>query len=408
MRADLSARDARRLALAAQGFGRAPPAQGRAPGPADVLRTVRRLGVVQMDSVNVLARSHYLPLFSRLGAYPREALEAAAWGRPRSLFEYWMHEASLAPLATQPLLRWRMEDAAAGVGVWRGVAAFLRSHGDFIDRVLDEIRDRGPLTSAELGLGARGAGGWWGWSEGKRALECLFWTGRLTTAARRGAFERVYGLPSQVHPRALLETPPPDRAEAQRELVRIAARAQGVATLADLRDYFRLPAADARLRVAELVEAGDLRPVSVEGWRAPAFLAPGAGRPRAVSAEALLSPFDNLIWFRDRAARLFDVQIRLEIYTPAARRVHGYYVLPFLEGEAITARVDLKADRKGRRLLVQAAHAEPAAGPGTPEALARNLRRMAGWLGLDTVAVAPRGDLAARLAAEFGRDDAAA
>jgi uncharacterized protein YcaQ len=301
-----------------------------------------------------------------------------------------------------------MEDAAAGVGVWRGVAAFLRSHGDFIDRVLDEIRDRGPLTSAELGLGARGAGGWWGWSEGKRALECLFWTGRLTTAARRGAFERVYGLPSQVHPRALLETRPPDRAEAQRELVRIAARAQGVATLADLRDYFRLPAADARLRVAELAEAGDLRPVRVEGWRAPAFLAPGAGRPRAVSAEALLSPFDNLIWFRDRAARLFDVQIRLEIYTPAARRVHGYYVLPFLEGEAITARVDLKADRKGRRLLVQAAHPEPAAGPGTPEALARNLRRMAGWLGLDTVAVAPRGDLAARLAAEFGRDDAAA
>lgn len=404
MRADLSARDARRLALAAQGFGRAPPA----PGPADVLRTVRRLGVVQMDSVNVLARSHYLPLFSRLGPYPREALEAAAWGSPRSLFEYWMHEASLAPLATQPLLRWRMEDAASGVGVWRGVAAFLRSHGDFIDRVLDEIRDRGPLTSAELGLGARGAGGWWGWSEGKRALECLFWTGRLTTAARRGAFERVYGLPTQVHPRALLETPPPDRAEAQRELVRIAARAQGVATLADLRDYFRLPAADARLRVAELVEAGELRPVRVEGWRAPAFLAPGAGRPRAVSAEALLSPFDNLIWFRDRAARLFDVQIRLEIYTPAERRVHGYYVLPFLEGEAITARVDLKADRKGRRLLVQAAHAEPAAGPGTPEALARNLRRMAGWLGLDTVAVAPRGDLAARLAAEFGSDDAAA
>lgn len=404
MRADLSAREARRLALAAQGFGRAPPA----PGPADVLRTVRRLGVVQMDSVNVLARSHYLPLFSRLGPYPREALEAAAWGSPRSLFEYWMHEASLAPLATQPLLRWRMEDAASGVGVWRGVAAFLRSHGDFIDRVLDEIRDRGPLTSAELGLGARGAGGWWGWSEGKRALECLFWTGRLATAARRGAFERVYGLPTQVHPRALLETPPPDRAEAQRELVRIAARAQGVATLADLRDYFRLPAADARLRVAELVEAGELRPVRVEGWRAPAFLAPGAGRPRAVSAEALLSPFDNLIWFRDRAARLFDVQIRLEIYTPAERRVHGYYVLPFLEGEAITARVDLKADRKGRRLLVQAAHAEPAAGPGTPEALARNLRRMAGWLGLDTVAVAPRGDLAARLAAEFGSDDAAA
>ena len=405
MKSDLSARDGRRLALAAQGFRRPWPLN---PGRAGVLRTIRRLGVVQMDSVNVLARSHYLPLFSRLGAYPHDALEGAAWGSRPTLFEYWMHEASLAPLETQPLLRWRMEDAAAGVGVWRGVAAFLRSHGDFIDRVLGEIRDRGPLTAAELGMGSKGAGGWWGWSEGKRALECLFWTGRLTTATRRGAFERVYGLPSQVHPPALVDAPTPDRAEAQRELVRIAARAQGVATLADLRDYFRLPAADARARVAELVGAGDLQPVRVEGWGAPAFLAPGADRPQPVRAEALLSPFDNLIWFRDRAERLFDVRIRLEIYTPAARRVHGYYVLPFLEGEAITARVDLKADRKGRRLLVQAAHAEPAAGPGTPEALARNLRRMAGWLGLDTVAVAPRGDLASRLEAEFGSDGAAA
>lgn len=406
MKADLSGREARRLALSAQGFGRAPSAGS--PGRAELLRLVRRLGVVQMDSVNVLARSHYLPVFSRLGPYPRETLEAAAWGRPRALFEYWMHEASLAPLELQPLLRWRMEDAGAGVGVWRGVAAFLRSHGDFIDRVLAEIRERGPLTAAELGLGTKGAGGWWGWSEGKRALECLFWTGRLTTASRRGAFERVYGLPAQVHPPALVDSPTPDRAAAQRELVRIAARAQGVATLADLRDYFRLPAADARLRVAELVESGDLRPVRVEGWSAPAFLDPGAGRPRPVRAEALLSPFDNLIWFRDRAERLFDVRIRLEIYTPAERRVHGYYVLPFLEGEAITARVDLKADRKAGRLLVQAAHAEPAAGPQTPEALARNLRRMAGWLGLDSVAVAPRGDLAARLAAEFGSDDAQA
>jgi hypothetical protein len=181
VKADLSAREARRLALAAQGFGRAPPA---APGRNDLLKLVRRLGVVQMDSVNVLARSHYLPFHSRLGAYPRDALEDLAWGARPGLFEYWMHEASLASLEVQPLMRWRMEDARAGVGVWRGVAAFLRTHGDFIDRVLAEIRDRGPLSAGELGLGARGAGGWWGWSEGKRALECLFWTGRLTTAAR--------------------------------------------------------------------------------------------------------------------------------------------------------------------------------------------------------------------------------
>lgn len=400
MKADLSARESRRLSLAAQGFGKAPPAS---PGRADLLRVVRRLGVVQMDSVNVLARSHYLPFHSRLGAYPREALEDLAWGGRPSLFEYWMHEASLASLEVQPLLRWRMEDAGAGVGVWRGVAAFLRTHGDFIDRVLAEIRDRGPLSAAELGLGAQGAGGWWGWSEGKRALECLFWTGRLTTAARRGAFERVYGLPEQVHPPGVLAAPTPDRAEAQRALLRIAARAQGVATEADLRDYFRMPAADARMRVAELVEAGDLTPVRVEGWRAPAYLSPDARAPRRVKAEALLSPFDNLIWFRDRAERLFDVRIRLEIYTPAPRRVHGYYVLPFLEGEAITARVDLKADRRARRLRVQAAHAEPSAGPQTPEALARALSRMASWLGLEAVEVEPKGDLAGRLADAVAR-----
>jgi uncharacterized protein YcaQ len=403
VKTDLSARQARRLALAAQGFGRAPPAS---PGRTDLLKLVRRLGVVQMDSVNVLARSHYLPFHSRLGAYPRDALEDLAWGARRGLFEYWMHEASLASLEVQPLMRWRMEDARAGVGVWRGVAAFLRTHGDFIDRVVAEIRDRGPLSAAELGLGARGAGGWWGWSEGKRALECLFWTGRLTTAARRGAFERIYGLPEQVHPPSVLTAPPPDRGEAQRALLRIAARAQGVATEADLRDYFRMPAAEARLRVAELVEAGDLTPVRVEGWRAQAYLSSAAaGAPRPVSAEALLSPFDNLIWFRDRAERLFDVRIRLEIYTPAPRRVHGYYVLPFLEGEAITARVDLKADRRAGRLRVQAAHAEPSAGPQTPEALARALGRMASWLGLEAVEVEPRGDLAGRLAGEVARLD---
>ena len=396
----LSEAEARRLALRAQGFGRAQPF---APGRADVLGLVRRLGVLQMDSVNVLARSHYLPLFSRLGPYPREALEALAWGPRKGLFEYWMHEASLAPLEVQPLLRWRMEDAEAGVGVWRGVASFLRSHGAFIDKVLDEIARRGPLSASELGLGAKGAGGWWGWSEGKRALECLFWTGRLTTAARRGTFERIYGLPDQVHPPRLLRAKTPDRGEAQRELLRIAARAQGVATEADLRDYLRLPAAEARLRVAELVEAGDLTPVQVEGWRAQAYLSPGARVPRRVEAEALLSPFDNLIWFRDRAERLFGMRFRLEIYTPAHRRVYGYYVLPFLEDEALTARVDLKADRHERQLLVQAAHAEPAAGPGTPEALARALWRMAGWLGLEAVVVAPRGDLAGRLAGEVAR-----
>ncbi|MDB5455744.1 MAG: hypothetical protein JWP92_1329 [Caulobacter sp.] len=360
---------------------------------------IERLGVVQIDSVNVLSRAHYLPLFSRLGAYPRALLEDLAWGKKPALFEYWGHEASLMPLATQPLLRWRMDDARDGVGVWKGVAAFLRSHEDFIDGALAEIAARGPLPASELQLGERGEGGWWGWSEGKRALECLFWTGRLTTAHRRQTFERVYGLPERVLPKAVIATPTPSRREAQKALVLTSARALGVATERDLRDYFRLGPADARAAIAELVEAGSLQPVTVRGWDQPAFLDPRARRPRKVTAHALLSPFDNLIWFRERAERVFDVRIRLEIYTPAAKRVHGYYVLPFLQGEAITARVDLKADRKAGVLVVQAAHAEPAANADTPAALAAQLGAMAGWLGLASVRVEPRGDLAKALRA---------
>ena len=392
----LSAAAARRIALAAQGFAEARPAD---PSRRHVKKTIERLGVVQLDSVNVVSRTHYLPLFSRLGAYPREDLETLAWGRKPDLFEYWMHEASIAPHDTQPLMRWRMADAEEGVGVWKGVARFLRTHPDFIDRVLDEIDRRGPLAASELELGAKGAGGWWGWSEGKRALECLFWTGRLTTATRRGTFERVYGLPHKVHPPAVHEAPTPDRAEAQRRLLMIAARAQGIATERDLRDYFRMTPGDSKPRLAELVEAGLLLPVEVNGWDQPAYMHPEARRPRRIEARALLSPFDNLIWFRERTERLFGVKVRLEIYTPAHKRVHGYYVLPFLEGEAITARVDLKAERKAGILLVQAAHAEPEATPETPQALAEELRRMAGWLGLSEVRVAPKGDLAPALAA---------
>jgi uncharacterized protein YcaQ len=392
----LSAAAGRRIALAAQGFAEARPA---APTRRQALAMIERLGLVQIDSVNVLSRAHYLPLFSRLGAYPRALLEDLAWGKKPALFEYWGHEASLMPLAAQPLLRWRMDDARDGVGVWKGVAAFLRGHQAFIDAALDEITARGPLAASELEAGERGAGGWWGWSEGKRALECLFWTGRLTTAYRRQTFERVYGLPARVLPKAVLATPTPTRREAQKALLMISARALGVATERDLRDYFRLGPADARAAIAELVEAGQLQPVAVRGWDQPAYLHPDARRPRKLTANALLSPFDNLIWFRERAERIFEVRIRLEIYTPAAKRVHGYYVLPFLQGEAITARVDLKADRKAGVLIVQAAHAEPAANPDTPAALAIELRAMAAWLGLTAVRVEPRGDLAEALRA---------
>ncbi|MCY1645631.1 winged helix-turn-helix domain-containing protein [Caulobacter sp. SL161] len=390
----LSAPEARRIALAAQGFGRPRPAQ---PGKRHLLSTIQALGVVQIDSVNVVSRSHYLPFFSRLGAYDRALLEDLAWGRKPALAEYWAHEASLTPLATHPLLRWRMQDARDGVGVWKNVAKFLHTHADFIDQALETVDQRGPLAASELALGAKGAGGWWGWSEGKRAMECLFWTGRLTTATRRGAFERVYDLPERVLPKAIHDAPTPDRVAACRALLRIAAQAMGVATERDLRDYFRLGVNDARDGVAALVAEGALVPVKVAGWDQPAYLWPEARRPRAIKAAALLSPFDNLIWFRERAERLFDVRVRLEIYTPAHKRTHGYYVLPFLQNEAITARVDLKADRKAGRLLVLAAHAESRADAETPLALAGELALMARWLGLQGVEVRPVGDLAPAL-----------
>jgi uncharacterized protein len=392
----LSAKEARRIALAAQGFGRPRPV---APGKRHLLSTIHDLGVVQIDSVNVVSRSHYLPLFSRLGAYDRALLEDLAWGRKPALAEYWAHEASLTPLSTHPLLRWRMQDALDGVGVWKNVSRFLSNHADFIDKALAEVARRGPLAASELGLGEKGEGGWWGWSQGKHAMECLFWTGRLTTVTRRGGFERVYGLPERVLPKAILDTPTPDRAQACRELLKISARAMGVATERDLRDYFRLSLADARDGVASLVADGTLETVAVKGWGQPAYLWPAARRPRSVKAGALLSPFDNLIWFRERTERLFGVRVRLEIYTPAHKRTHGYYVLPFLQNEAITARVDLKADRKAGKLLVLAAHAEPDANGETAAMLARELSLMASWLGLQGVEVRASGDLAPDLGA---------
>lgn len=396
MKDTLTAGEARRIAMAAQGFGgdREAPVAKR-----QLTKLVDRLGVIQIDSVNVVSRTHYLPAFSRLGAYPREMLEDIAWSKTRPLFEYWAHEASLLPMASQPLFRWRMEDAQAGVGVWKGVAKFLRERRDFVDRVRDEIADRGPMSASELEMGHKGQGGWWGWSEAKRAVECLFWAGELTTATRRGTFERVYGLPEKVIPKAVWALPTPDRADAQRQLYRIAARAMGVATSKDLRDYFRMPVDGAKDRIAELVEAGDLLPVTVKGWREPAYLDAGARRPRRIETTSLLSPFDNLIWFRERTERMFGVRYRIEIYVPAEKRQHGYYVLPFLEGDALTARVDLKSDRKAGVLIVQSAHAEPWASDETPVKLAHELKRMAGWLGLESVRVQKKGDLAEALSA---------
>jgi uncharacterized protein YcaQ len=380
----LSAAEARRLALAAQGFAEPRPETGVARR--DVLRTVRRLGLVQIDSVNVLVRSHYLPLYSRLGAYDRSWLEELAYGgRRRKLFEYWGHEASLLPVEQQPLMRWRMQRARNGDGLWGGVARFGREHARFCETVLAEIRDRGPVGVSELAASGRRKGGWWGWSEGKVALEWLFWTGQVTTRARRGTFERVYDLTERVLPKTVLAATTPDEAEAQRQLLRIAQRALGVATERDLRDYFRLPVADARARVLELVEAGEFVPVQVEGWRAPAYVTRDVRIPRRIDACALLSPFDSLVWFRDRMQRLFDFHYRIEIYTPAHKRRHGYYVLPFLLGDRLVARVDLKADRGSGRLRTLSTHLEPAATRAHVEsALREELRLLAGWLDLRT------------------------
>jgi uncharacterized protein YcaQ len=399
----LSAAEARRLALAAQGFARPRPQQ-----PAEwraLRRTVAQLGLLQIDSVNVLVRAHYLPLFSRLGAYDRGQFDARSWRRgPGALFEYWAHEASLLPVESQPLLRWRMARAGRLQGIYNRIAAFARERRDFVAATLAEVAARGPLAAAELTPPAgRRSNGWWSWDERKLALEYLFWAGEVTTAGRRGTFERVYDLTERVLPRGVREAPTPEEPEAQRELVRIAARAHGVATAADLRDYFRL-SPEATLRaIDDLVAEGALAPVAVEGWPQQAYLDAGATIPRRVEARALLAPFDPLIWERARTERLFGFRYRIEIYTPAAKRVHGYYVLPFLLGDRLVARLCLKADRAARILQVRTAHGEDGIARGAvAEALAAELRLMASWLDLDEVAVAPQGDLAEALRAACG------
>ena len=386
---DLSAREARRIALAAQGF-----AQAR-PGRADrrhLRRAFHHVSLVQMDSVNVLVRSHYLPLFSRLGDYPAALLDELAYDpQRRELFEYWGHEASLIPLALRPLFHWRMARAQAGRGTWHGIARLGRERRAYVEAVLHEVAERGPLAAGELrAAGQRSAGWGWGWSDGKTALEWLFWAGFVTTAFRRG-FERVYDLPERVFPQAILAAPAPAEADAQRELVRIAARACGIASERDLRDYFRLDLADARARISELCAAGELQHVRVEGWRAPGYLPAGTRIPRRVHARALLSPFDSLVWERDRAERLFGFRYRIGIYTPAHKREHGYYVLPFLLGDAPAARVDLKSDRASKTLLVQSVHVEPGADVrAVLGELAIELQALAHWLALPRMRVAAR------------------
>lgn len=385
----LSAAQARRIALAALGFG---SARREAPGRSRLSRMVERLGLLQIDSVNVLVRAHYLPLFSRLGPYDRSLLDGLAWGRRRQrrLFEYWAHEASLLPVEIHPLLRWRMERADRGEAGWRSLRRFAKEERPKALAILDRIRGEGPLTASDFDEG-RSRSGWWEWGDTKQALEWLFWAGHVTTATRRGSFERVYDLPERVLPSATLDQPTPDPSTAKRALVEHAARAFGIATEADLRDYFRLDPQDCASAVAELVEAGVLLPATVEGWARPAFLHRNARRPRRIRDAALLAPFDPLVWNRARTERLFGFRYRIEIYTPAEKRTYGYYVLPFLLGDRLVARADLKADRKAERLLVQSVHLEPDAPSDTLDALHEELDHMARWLDLDhAAAVATR------------------
>ena len=375
---------ARRIALAAQGFGRLRPGvvnQGH------FARNIARLGLHQIDSVNVLVRAHYLPAFSRLGAYDRDLLDSAAWSPRRSerrLFEYWAHEASLLPFELHPMLRWRMARAERGETGWGRLRAFAGERRGEAEAALDRIREEGPLAASDF-EGERSASGWWEWSHAKAALEYLFWAGLVTTRSRRGSFERVYDLAERIIPAPILAVPTPDVAEAHRRLIARAAQALGVATTTDLRDYFRLGPEEARAAIAALVEEGELQPVTVEGWRSPAFLHRDARRPRRITGQALLAPFDPLVWERARTERLFGFRYRIGIYTPADKREHGYYVLPFLMDGGLVARADLKADRARSRLLVQKVSLEPNAPTETRERLSAELAMMASWLELETV-----------------------
>lgn len=391
----LSAKQARRIALGAQGF--TDPAAGGAVDRRHLRRVLERVKLLQIDSVNVLQRAHYLPLFSRLGPYARGTLDAMAQGRRREFFEYWGHEASFIPLAHHPFFRWRMEDARNGRGLYSSLNRFAVERAPLVEEVYRRIQQEGPLAASEM-EGGRGSGGWWGWSATKEALELLFWQGRITAAARRKSFERLYDLPERVLPAETLGLETPERSVAQQRLIMMAAEAMGVASESDIRAYFRLPVIETRENLAALVEAGALQSVKVAGWKQPGYLYADCKRPRRFPIATLLSPFDSLVWDRDRCERLFGFHYRLEFYTPAEKRRFGYYVMPFLLGESLVGRVDVKADREGRQLLVlgawaEAGHAEEA----IAEALFEALRRLAGWLGLGSIAVTGPGDLSAAL-----------
>src|SRR5215469_6851700 len=410
----LSLLEARRLAIASQGFATRPPA----PSIAHLRKLAARLHAFQIDSVNVLVRAHYVPAFARLGPYRMEALDALAYQK-RELFEYWGHEACLLPISLYPLFRYRMNKHA------ERTQEYMRSErGSYMAKVYAEVAERGPLTAAELSNPRRSSGGWWGWwgsGNGKATLEHLYDSGLVAIAGRRG-FERVYDIAARVIPRAALDAPAPPREEAMKQLICLAASAYGVGTYRDITGYFnvdgwreRLPPGPrwshpkdlrgrrskpiAKRLVSELVEEARLLPARVEGWEEQAYLHPQARVPRTVDACALVTPFDSLVWERSRIDRLFGMKYTIELYTPPEKRVFGYYVCPFLLGDTLVGRCDLKADRRRGVLAVQGAHAEPGQDRRrvAPE-LAAELQQLRAWLALDRVEVTERGDLAPALA----------
>lgn len=408
MTESLTTLQARRIALAAQGFTARPHAT---PTMATLDRTLASTGVLQVDSVNVLQRAHFMPLYSRMGPYDVDLLRRAQHGtarRPRRLVEYWAHVQALMPVELWPLMRHRMESYRAERGKWGFTAdAALEP------QVLAAVRDRGPVTARDLeddfSTGPRTKEHWgWNWSEARKVLDYLYLVGDVAIAGRNSQFEVLYDVPERVLPAAVLAAPTPTPQEAVTALVSRAARSHGVASSLCLADYYRLrlqPApgkASVKVAIDELVESGELVPVAVQGWKRPAYLHREARVPRRVGARTLLSPFDPVVWERSRAEAIFGFFYRIEIYVPAEKRVHGYYVLPFLLGDRLVARVDLKADRATGRLLVPGAFAEPGAPAETADELTAELRRLAGWLGLDDVVVGGRGDLAGALAAAVG------
>ncbi len=393
---------ARRIALAAQGFTAPRPS-----GPVTMRHlseTVRRLGFFQIDSVNVLQRAHFMPLYSRRGPYDVELLARAAERRPRRVFEYWAHVATYVDIGLFPAMRHRMVERR---GMWGSMSRVAEERPELVDQVLRVVGENGPITARETeallhGAVERDRSHWgWNWSETKKALEYLFFIGEISAARRNSAFERVYDLTERIIPADVYARPALDHADAHRELVEHAARALGVATEPCLRDYFRTAPAPTQRAVAELVEDGTLSPIAVQGWDRPAYLHAEARRPRRVEARALLSPFDPLVFERTRAEQIFDFRYRIEIYVPGAKRRYGYYVLPFLLGDRIAGRVDLKADRAAGVLDVIGAWAEPDAPADVALQLAEELRTLSAWLGLDDIRAPRRGDLAGALTSEL-------